>query len=96
MKKFLAAAVFAGAAMLTTVAADAQGYGRDRGRDHDRSEYRDRDRYRDHRRSDYRGGGGIRIAPGLIIGRFYNGRGYWDGRRYYQNRYRHHGGWRYR
>ena len=37
-------------------------------------------------------------APGvrLVIGNHYEGRGYWDGRRYYQNRYRHHGGWRYR
>jgi hypothetical protein len=31
-----------------------------------------------------------------VIGRNYPGRGYWDGHRYYQNRYRHHGGWRYR
>lgn len=92
MKKLLAAALFAGAAMLTTVAADAQGYGRDRDRDRGRSEYRDRD----HRRPDYRGRGVVRIAPGLVIGRFYNGRGYWDGRRYYQKRYRHNGGWRYR
>ena len=29
-------------------------------------------------------------------GGFYRGYGYWDGRRYYQNRYRFHGGWRYR
>ena len=32
----------------------------------------------------------------LVIGNHYPGRGYWDGRRYYQQRYRHHGGWRYR
>jgi hypothetical protein len=31
-----------------------------------------------------------------VVGRYYNGRGWWDGRRWYQNRYRHHGGWRYR
>ncbi|CAM3158156.1 hypothetical protein SPAN111604_07350 [Sphingomonas antarctica] len=31
-----------------------------------------------------------------VVGRFYTGRGYWDGHRWYQNRYRHHGGWRYR
>ena len=31
-----------------------------------------------------------------VVGRFYNGRGYWDGHRWYQNRYRHHNGWRYR
>jgi hypothetical protein len=38
------------------------------------------------------GGPGVR----LVIGNYYHGRGYWDGRRYYQNRYRHGGGWRYR
>ena len=35
-------------------------------------------------------------GPVLVIGRFYNGRGYWDGRRYYQHRERWHNGWRYR
>jgi hypothetical protein len=35
-------------------------------------------------------------AVRLVIGNFYNGRGYWDGRRYYQHRYRHNNGWRYR
>jgi hypothetical protein len=35
-------------------------------------------------------------GPAYVVGRYYNGRGYWDGRRWYQNRYRHHGGWRYR
>lgn len=35
-------------------------------------------------------------APVLVVGRWYDGRGYWDGRRYWQRRYRHHGGWRYR
>ena len=35
-------------------------------------------------------------GPVLVVGNFYQGRGFWDGRRYYQNRYRHHGGWRYR
>jgi hypothetical protein len=32
----------------------------------------------------------------LIVGNFYGGRGYWDGRRYYQHRERHRDGWRYR
>ena len=41
------------------------------------------------------GGPGV-VAPGLVIGNFYEGRGYWDGRRYYQHRDRWHGGWRYR
>jgi len=36
------------------------------------------------------------VAPGLIIGNFYGGRGYWDGRRYWAHRDRWHGGWRYR
>ncbi len=36
------------------------------------------------------------VAPGLVIGNFYRGHGYWDGHRYWQHRYRHHGGWRYR
>ncbi len=45
----------------------------------------------------YRPGyGGVVIAPGLTIGHYYGNRGYWDGRRYYQHRYRHNNGWRYR
>lgn len=36
------------------------------------------------------------IEPGLRIGVFYPGHGYWDGRRYWVHRYRWHGGWRYR
>jgi hypothetical protein len=41
-------------------------------------------------------GGGIAVTPrGLIVGNFYSGRGYWDGRRYHQHRRRHGGGWRY-
>ena len=31
-----------------------------------------------------------------VVGRYYNGRGYWNGQRWYQNRYRHNNGWRYR
>ncbi|MGC1301642.1 MAG: hypothetical protein WA840_04635 [Caulobacteraceae bacterium] len=42
------------------------------------------------------GGGPVIGVPGLSIGVFYPGRGYWDGHRYWQNRYRSHGGWRYR
>jgi hypothetical protein len=41
-------------------------------------------------------GGPVVVAPGLVIGNFYHGRGYWDGHRYYQHRYRDHNGWRYR
>ncbi|MBE7219138.1 MAG: hypothetical protein INR64_11765 [Caulobacteraceae bacterium] len=36
------------------------------------------------------------VAPGPAIGVFYGGRGWWDGHRYWANRYRWHGGWRYR
>lgn len=43
----------------------------------------------DHRES-------VVVTPrGLIVGNFYAGRGYWDGRRYYQHRRHHGGGWRY-
>jgi hypothetical protein len=36
-------------------------------------------------------------APGLVIGNFYAGHGYWDGHRYWQHRESdHHNGWRYR
>lgn len=40
--------------------------------------------------------GRVVVAPRARIGVFYPGRGYWDGRRYFQHRYRWHGGWRYR
>ncbi len=43
-----------------------------------------------------RGPGPVIVAPGLVIGGFYANRGYWDGHRYWQRRYRDHGGWRYR
>ena len=36
------------------------------------------------------------VAPGIAIGVFYPGRGYWDGHRYWGHRYRYGGGWRYR
>ena len=35
-------------------------------------------------------------GPGLVVDRFYPGRGYWNGHRYYHNRDRFGGGWRYR
>ncbi len=41
--------------------------------------------------------GGYAVFPGRpVVGVYHPGRGYWNGHRYYQNRYRHHGGWRYR
>ena len=36
------------------------------------------------------------VAVGPAYGVFYPGRGWWDGRRYWANRYAWHGGWRYR
>jgi hypothetical protein len=39
---------------------------------------------------------GVPGGPGLVIGNFYEGRGYWDGRAYHHHRERWHGGWRYR
>jgi hypothetical protein len=43
------------------------------------------------------GEAGVVVAPGLVIGNFYRGHGYWDGHRYWQHRYSdRHGGWRYR
>ncbi|WP_068080286.1 GCG_CRPN prefix-to-repeats domain-containing protein [Novosphingobium rosa] len=42
------------------------------------------------------GPGPVAVAPGLAIGVFYPGHGYWDGHRYWGHRYAWHGGWRYR
>uniref|UniRef100_UPI0035CA7E56 GCG_CRPN prefix-to-repeats domain-containing protein n=1 Tax=uncultured Sphingomonas sp. TaxID=158754 RepID=UPI0035CA7E56 len=85
MKKLIAAALLASVAVLGTTAADARdgcGRGGFRG---------------PHGRCHYAGDrrGPVVVAPGLVIGQRYD-RGYWDGRRYWQNRYRHGGGWRYR
>jgi hypothetical protein len=42
---------------------------------------------------------GVVVAPGpgveLVVGRWYPGRGWWDGRRYYWHRAHWHRGWRY-
>jgi len=35
-------------------------------------------------------------GPPLVIGNYYHGRGYWDGRAWYHHRERWNGGWRYR
>ncbi len=40
--------------------------------------------------------GGPAFVRGPAFGVFYPGRGYWDGHRYWANRERWHGGWRYR
>ncbi len=42
------------------------------------------------------GRGPVVVVPRIVVGGFYPGRGYWDGHRYWANRYRHHDGWRYR
>ncbi|SEL12029.1 hypothetical protein SAMN05216382_1533 [Sphingomonas palmae] len=40
---------------------------------------------------------GPRYAPrAYIVHRYYPGRGYWYGNRFWGHRYRWHGGWRYR
>ncbi len=41
-------------------------------------------------------GGPVVVGPGLGVGVFYPGRGYWDGHRYWGHRDRWQGGWRYR
>jgi hypothetical protein len=39
----------------------------------------------------------VAVGPrALIVGNFYDRRGYWDGRRYWQHRYRRNNGWGYR
>ena len=48
-----------------------------------------------HCRPNWRHGPAVVPAP-LVIGRFYAGRGYWNGDRYYWHRERWHNGWRYR
>lgn len=44
----------------------------------------------------YRGPGPVVVGPGVVVGAFYPGRGYWDGQRYWGHRYAWHRGWRYR
>jgi hypothetical protein len=84
MKALLAAALFAGAAIAAaSPAAAREGCGRGF----------HRDAY-GHCRPN-RGPAVVAVAPGLVIGNFYTGRGYWDGRRYWHHRARHRSGWRY-
>ena len=40
--------------------------------------------------------GPVVVAPGLVIGNFYGGHGYWDGHRYWHERYREGREWRFR
>jgi hypothetical protein len=43
------------------------------------------------------GRGPVVVAPGApVVGVYYPGHGYWYGNRYWGQRYRWHGGWRYR
>lgn len=86
MKGLLAVALAAGVAVAATTPADArQGCGYASHRGYNGRCVPDRGRV-------------VAVAPRgtLIVGNFYRGRGYWDGRRYYQHRYRWHNGWRYR
>ena len=83
MRKILLAAIALGAALTAVAPADAaQGCGPAGHRD-----------WRGICRPNYAPG---LVAPGLVIGTLYPGRGYWDGRRYWGHRYAWHGGWRYR
>jgi hypothetical protein len=84
VKKILAIALAAGAALTLVSPADAR---EGCGRGFHRGPY-------GHCRPNR--GTAVAVAPGLIVGNFYTGRGYWDGRRYYQHRYRQRNGWRYR
>ncbi len=84
MKALFALALAAGVALVATSPADArQGCGRG----FHRGPY-------GHCRPN-RGPGVVEVAPGLVIGNFYAGRGYWDGHRYYPHRRHWHGNWRY-
>jgi len=88
MKKLLMIAIAAGTAFVATAPADARqgcGSGWHRGPG---------GHCRPNHGPGY--GRGYGRAPGYVIGNYYPNRGYWDGRRFYHNRYRHHGGWRYR
>ena len=83
MKKILALAIAAGAAVVTVTPADArQGCGPGFHRGYYGHCRPNRDR--------------VVVAPGLVIGTYYRGQGYWDGRRYWRHRYRWHNDWRYR
>ena len=88
MKKLLAATLLAGVAMLGATSADARdGCGRDGWRGpHGRCHYGRGPGY---------GRGPVVVAPGLVIGQRYD-RGYWDGHRYWRERYRDGPNWRYR
>ncbi|WP_174274591.1 GCG_CRPN prefix-to-repeats domain-containing protein [Sphingomonas bacterium] len=88
MNKILLAALGAGIALSATAANAADGCGRG---------YH-RGPYGHCRPNGGRnvGRGPVVVAPGLVIGNFYQGRGYWDGNGYRQNRYRYQNGWRYR
>lgn len=78
-----------GLAALATVAAVAPADARDGcGRGYHRGPY-------GHCRPNWRHGPAVGPGP-LVVGRFYNGRGYWNGDRYYWHRERWHNGWRYR
>ena len=86
MKKLLLAAAAIGVALTATTADARQGCGPGGHRDY----------YG--RCVPNRGPGPVLVAPGLVIGNFYRNRGYWDGQRYWHQRYREHNRreWRFR
>lgn len=80
-------------------AAEAR-HGRDDGgwRDHREDNHGRHDRWDD--RGRHHGDRGLHRGwdrhDRWVAGRYYNGRGYWDGRGWSQHRYRYNNGWRYR
>ena len=82
MKRLLAIALIAGTALTATAAEARQGCGPGG----HRGPY-------GHCRPNR---GPVVVAPPLVVHRYYPGRGYWDGHRYWWHRDRWHGGWRYR
>jgi len=85
MRKLLTATLAIGVALTAVSAADAR---EGCGRGGHRGDY-------GHCRPN-RGGPGVGRRDVLVVDRFYQGRGYWDGHRYWQHRDRREGGWRYR
>ncbi len=81
-KKALLATLAAGVTLAAVSAADAAGGG---GPGFHRGPY-----------GGCRANGGPVFVGAPALGVFYPGRGYWDGHRYWANRYAWHGGWRYR
>lgn len=88
MKKFLAVALAAGATLGAVTAVTPADARQGCGPGFHRGPY---GHCRPNRGRDF-----VAVAPGLVVGNFYAGRGYWDGRRYWRHRERWRNQWRYR